>query len=197
MRRRRGALLDSRRPGFPRTLGNAESIFPMVRIKSFNSRPQIRIGYAANVMKTSLKFTAHFALVLAVGTTALSAQSCAAAGHASNAVVLSAAGSGEALAAAGDSAKGSLRVAAGIVAVPVWLSGTAVTGSGALVAGVGAASAEAGSGLTSGGKELWDFASGDPARRPALNRLKSVPPLRKTPAKPADPSPAEALKAKL
>jgi len=129
----------------------------------------------------------------------LSAQSCAAAGHASNAVTLSAAGSGEASAAAVDSARGSLKVVAGIVAVPVWLSGSAVTGSSALVAGVGAVSAEVGSDLTTGGKELWDFATGDPARRPALNRERSVPPppLKKTPAKPADPSPAEALKTTL
>lgn len=148
-------------------------------------------------MKTPLKLIARFAVVLVFGTTALSAQSCAAAGHVSNAVTLSGRASGEALSAVGDSAKGSLKVASGIVAVPVMLSGVAVGGSGALVAGVGVVSAEVGRSVANDGKKLWDFASGEPDKRPALNRERSVPPLKKVPATPVDPSPAEALKAQL
>ena len=134
-------------------------------------------------------FCVRFAVLLVFGTTALSAQSCAAAGHVSNSAALSVAASGEALSAAGDSAKASLKVVSGVVAVPVMLSGAAIGGSGAVVASAGAA-------IKGDGEKMWDFATGDPAKRPTPNREKSVPPLKAAPVKAADPSPAEALKSK-
>lgn len=148
-------------------------------------------------MKNLLKSIRSLALVLTLGTAALSAQSVAAAGHVSNAAVNSAAASGETLSAVGDSAAGSVKVVAGVAAVPVWMSGAVVASGGAVVSSVGTAGNQAGVAITKTAGKLWDFASGDPSQRPHLNRDRAVPPLKKTEAKPADRSPAETLKTKL
>lgn len=139
-------------------------------------------------MKKSLKYLSTLTVALTFGAVALSAQSSAAAGHASHAVTHSAAASGEALAAVGDSAASGVKVVSGIAAVPVWISGS-------IVGGVGAISTEAGKGAIEGGNKLWDFANGAPEERPHVNRERAVPPLKKRTNKPAaDPSPAMMLK---
>jgi hypothetical protein len=148
-------------------------------------------------MKNSIKYLGSFTLALTLGAAALSAQSCAAAGHVSNAVTLSAAASGETLAAVGDSAASGVKVVAGVAAVPIWLSGAALTSGGAIVASGAAVSAEVGAGTVKGADQLWDFATGKPEQRPHVNRERAVPPLKKTDAKPMDPAPATMLKQQL
>lgn len=148
-------------------------------------------------MKTSLKSLLSVAMVLAFGAVALSAQSCAVVDHASNAAQLSAQASGEAVAAAGASVVGSAQVASGVAAVPVWVSGAAVASGGAVVVASGEAAARAGVATAKGADQLWDFATSDPAKRPALNREVGVPPAKAPASKPRDPTPAEALKTKV
>jgi hypothetical protein len=128
------------------------------------------------------------ALALVLGATSLSAQSCAATNTLGQASRHAVNASGEALAAVGNSAAASLQVGAAVVAVPVWMSGAAVSG-------VGEVSRAAGEQTMKGGNQLWDFAAGDPAQRPALDRNHPVAPAPAAAApKPHDPSPAEALK---
>ncbi len=116
------------------------------------------------------------------------ANSAAHSGAASEHVML---GSGEAIAA------GS-RVVAGAGAVAFWTAGSVAQGSGAVSTALGEAGTATGSAVAKGGTQLWDFASGDPARRPALDRTRSVPPAPAAVCPPAprktvtrDPSPAE------
>ena len=138
----------------------------------------------------------HCALGLILGIGAVTSQSCAAAGHLSQAVVLSGNASGESVRAVGVSAQGSVQVLSGVAAIPVFLSGAALAGSGNLVASVALASAEMGAELSRGGKAMWDFATSDPAARPALDRQRSVPPLKNQAApRPVDPPPGVAMKA--
>jgi hypothetical protein len=136
----------------------------------------------------------HCALLLLLGIGAFSSQSCVAAGHISQAVVLSGNASVESVRAVGESAQGS--VVSGFTAIPVYLSGAVLAGSGNLVASAALASAEMGAELSRGGKALWDFATSDPAVRPALDRQRSVPPLKNQGApRPIDPPPGVAMKA--
>ena len=165
----------------------------MLTIKTINSLLHRRIGYDVEVMKTSLFNVPRVVLVIGIGTGALLTQSCAAATHASRAIALSGEASGEAFQASGDVAMGSLRVATGIVAVPVFVSAGIFGVSGAIVSSAGALSAEAASDLARGSDQMWDFATGNPAQRPKLDREKAVPPLTQPAAKPRDRSPAEML----
>jgi hypothetical protein len=127
-------------------------------------------------------------LVLVLGATSLSAQSCAATNSFANASSHAINASGEVLAAGANSVAGSVQAGAAVVAVPVWMSGAVASGAGQLSTAVGDSALK-------GGDKLWDFASGDPAQRPALDRNHPVtPPTSPAAAKPKDPSPAEALK---
>jgi hypothetical protein len=147
-------------------------------------------------MKIFLHREIHCALLLLLGIGAFSSQSCVAAGHISQAVVLSGNASAESVRAVGESAQGSVQVVSGFSAIPVYLSGAVLAGSGNLVASAALASAEMGAELSRGGKALWDFATSDPAARPALDRQRSVPPLKNQAApRPSDPPPGVAMKA--
>ena len=133
-------------------------------------------------MKTSLRQCLSLVATLCLGTVSLSAQSCA-----------------QASAAVAASAAGSIKIAASAVAVPLWMSGQVVAGSGAVVKAVGESASQAGQSAARGAEEVWDFATGDPEKRPALDRGLGVPPAKAAPA-PApvkDPPPAAALPAKL
>ena len=147
-------------------------------------------------MKNLTKNLVTVAMVLGLGTIAMSAQSCAAVNHASNAVGHSMAASGEVAAAGAESGAALVKTAAGVVAVPVMLSGAAVATGGSVVAAVGESSVAAGEETLFGGAKLWDFASGgDAASRPPMQRERAVP-TKKAAALPKDLSPAEAVKAK-
>lgn len=154
-------------------------------------------------MKNSLKSLLSFAVALTFGAALLSAQSCAAVDHVSAAAQHSVAASGEASGAVVESGVASGKALAGAAAVPVWMSGAVVQGSGAVATSIGQASSEAGRGLTTGAAAMWDSASGDPAKRPALNRTVGVPAAPATtapapvPAARKDPPPSEALKSTL
>ena len=147
-------------------------------------------------MKTSLLNVPRVVLIFGIGAGALLSQSCAAATHASRAVALSGEASGEAFQASGDAALGSVRVASGIVAVPVLATAGMFGASGAIISSTGALSMEAASNLARGSDQLWDFATGNPAQRPKLDREKAVPALKQPAAKPRDRSPAEMLSTK-
>lgn len=140
-------------------------------------------------------------MLFALGTVALSAQSCAVATHASNAVGHSVQASGEVVAASVESGAASVQLVSGVVAVPVMASGAVVKGSGAVLSALGGSADAAGTATMKGAEKIWDFASSDPAQRPSLAHEKAVPPSAMIPktataaAKPHDPSPAEALKA--
>lgn len=168
----------------------------MARILFINSRAAPFSGYADAVMKTSLKSVFSLAMALTFGALALSAQSCAVVDHTSKAVGHSAAASGEVSAAVVQSGAASGQAVTAVAAVPLWMSGAVVQGSGTVVASVGNASAQAGAAVTAGAEKMWDSATGDPAKRPALNRQVGVPAVPPTPvpAKRQDPPPAEALK---
>ena len=150
-------------------------------------------------MNTFTRSFRSIGLVLLLGTVGLSAQSCAAvntlgnaSGHALNA-------SGELAASGAASVKGSVQAGSAIVAVPVWMSGAAVSGVGALSSALGESATKVGEKTIEGGDKLWDFAADDAAQRPAMERNRAVPPApaaapAKTSGKAKDPSPAEALK---
>ena len=89
-----------------------------------------------------------------------------------------------------------MRVVSGVAAVPVWMSGAVVGGSGAVVSAVGESMVKGGDAAMKGADDMWDFANGDSAKRPAPNREKGLPPRVTTPEKAKDPSPAEMLGAK-
>ncbi len=149
-------------------------------------------------MKNIIKSVTSVAMVLGLGTVALSAQSCAAVTHVSNAAGHSAAASGEVVAAGVESGAAAVKVVSGVAAVPVFVSGAVVASAGTVVASVGESAVAAGTTTTQGAGKLWDFATDDPAQRPALERTRAMPPP-KAPAtkKPTDPSPAEAMQVKL
>ena len=140
-------------------------------------------------MKTRTQIGGSIALFLIVGAASLSAQSCAVTRSLGNASTHAGKASGEMLASGGASVVASAQLVSGVVAVPVWMSGKVASASGeALQAG--------GSAVAQGAEKLWDFASGDPAMRPTMQRERAVPPVPAVPAKPVsktkDPSPAEA-----
>lgn len=140
-------------------------------------------------MKTLTQMVGSLALFLILGAASLSAQSCAVTRSLGNASTHAGNASGEVLAAGGASVVASAQVVSGAVAVPVWMGGNVVSASGeALQAG--------GSAVARGAEKLWDFASGDPAMRPTMQRERAVPQVPAAPAKPVsktkDPSPAEA-----
>lgn len=148
-------------------------------------------------MKTLTQSIRTIAVALTFGTAGLSAQSCAAVGNFANASSHAVNASGEVLASGAASVAGSAQVGSAVVAVPVWMSGAAVNAGGALSSAVGDTAQKAGTAVSHGAEKLWDFASGDSAQRPAMDRTHPVvPPLTapKPSAKAADPSPAEALR---
>lgn len=161
-------------------------------------------------MKNNLKLIPAFAMVALFGTVALSAQSCAAVNHVSNAAVASGTASKEMVAATAESAKGAVKLASGVAAVPVWMSGAVVQSGGKVLMAIGDASAQGGATATNGAGKMWDFATSDDSARPALDREAAMPPVKAAPAALApastmaptnaaapagDPSPVEALKA--
>jgi hypothetical protein len=149
-------------------------------------------------MKNIIKSVVSLAVVLTWGTVALSAQSCAAVTHVSKAAGHSAAASGEIVAAGVESGAASVKVVSGVVAVPIFASGAVVASAGSLVASVGESAVAAGKTTAEGAEKLWDFATGDPAKRPAIDRTRAVPmPKPTAPSNPVDPSPAAAMKTKV
>ncbi len=131
-------------------------------------------------MKTLHTCLFTFGAALAVGAAPLLAHSGAVSQHVSNAATLSASASGQAIAASGELAVATTKVASGAAAVAFWTAGSAVASAGSTVAAVGHSTAVAGSTVAQGAEKMWDFASSDPARRPAVNRERSVPPLKQT-----------------
>ncbi len=103
--------------------------------------------------------------------------------------------SGQLLTAGGNSVVGSLQAGSAVAAVPLWMGGAAVGGAGALSQAIGDGAARTGEATMKGGDKLWDFGSGDPAERPALDRTRALPPAALPPSVPPrkDPSPAEAM----
>lgn len=145
-------------------------------------------------MKILLPSIGSLAVVLLFGTTAMSAQSCAATKSLVDAGHHAGVASGEASAAGGASITASAQSVAGVAAVPVWMSGAVVEGGGNVLSALGGSTAHAGAAATHGAKKMWDFATGDAASRPALARERAVPPLPVVVRKPKDVSPAEALR---
>jgi hypothetical protein len=135
---------------------------------------------------------ACFAVALLLAPLAAPAQSEAASANVSAAATASGTASAQTVAAAAHASVGSFRLVSGIAAVPVWMSGTVSTGAGRVSTQIGKDSVRAGT-------ELWDFATGEPAKRPPLARDIAIPKKETATAtaavaKPRDPSPAEALK---
>ena len=130
-----------------------------------------------------------FGIALLLGAVPLSAHTGGISQNVSQAANLSAAASGQAVAASGELGVAAAKAVAGTAALAFWTGGSTVSAAGTVVAAVGESTAAAGNTLARGGEKLWDFASGDPQKRPALDRTRSVPPLRPTARK--DPSPAE------
>ncbi|MBI3884550.1 MAG: hypothetical protein HY302_02290 [Opitutae bacterium] len=146
-----------------------------------------------------MKTTTLLSLAAAVALTPLAvfAQSAAASTNLANSAAHSAAASQEILLAGGHAVAGSVRLASGVLAVPVWMSGAVATGSGAALAGVGDSLVHSGKAAGQTAQKMWDAATGDPAERPALNREVGLPKPRPTAAaasRSRDPAPAEVLK---
>ncbi len=135
-------------------------------------------------------------LILIFGVTAsgVCAQSCAATDNFSAAGSHAVKASGEVLASGAASVAGSVQAGAAVVAVPVWMSGQVLHSAGALSTAIGKGADKAGAGMAHGGEQLWDFASGDPEHRPALDRGHAVVPSVSPRSAAKDPSPAEAMK---
>jgi hypothetical protein len=145
-------------------------------------------------MKNHLRTVLSIAMALGFGAVALSAQSCAAVNHASNAVQLSGEAVSESVAAGGESVVGSVKVASAVAAVPVWMGSQVIAGSGAVIEKVGESAADVGAAGAHGAEKMWDFATSDPAKRPPLSRDVGLPSKKDVAPKPHDPSPAEAIK---
>jgi hypothetical protein len=134
-------------------------------------------------------------LLLAAGAMPLSAHPGGVSQNVSNAATLSSAASAQAIAASGELGVAAAKTVSGAAALAFWTGGSAVATTGTVVAAVGESTAKAGTTVMQGGDRLWDFASGDPAKRPALDRTRSVPPL--APVRPTtkkDPPPAEMMR---
>jgi hypothetical protein len=129
------------------------------------------------------------AVAIALMPLAVFAQSTAVSNNLANSAAHSAAASQEVLLAGGHAIVGSVRLASGVLAVPVWMSGAVVNGVGESLALSGKAAGQT-------AEKMWDAATGDPAERPALNREVGLPKPQKTAAnsRAKDPSPAEVLK---
>ena len=148
-------------------------------------------------MKTATKMYALVAVLLSWGTIALSAQSTAASHHVSAAAAHSGAASAEVAKAGIQSGAASAEVIGDVIAVPVFISGTAIASAGSIVSAVGESAVAAGNATTGIAERVWDSSTGDPAKRPVLNRDRAVPPSKKiTAAKPVDPAPGAMLKTK-
>lgn len=139
-------------------------------------------------MKTNLLVTA--AIIVAAPAFAHSGSSIP--GNLSRAAALSANASGQAVAASGEIAVAAVKTTAGAAALAFWTGGSTVAGAGHVVKAVGDSTAKTSTAVTHGADHLWDFASGDPARRPTANRERSVPPLPRTIRH--DPPPSEMFK---
>lgn len=142
------------------------------------------------------------ASLLALAASPLAAQSTGFSQNIAGSVAHSGAASEQVMLGSGEAIAAGTRVVAGVGAVAFWTGGSVAQGSGALSTALGEAGTAAGTAVTKGGTQLWDFASGDPAQRPALDRTRSVPPAPAAaipPAAPAapkqtvarDPAPAE------
>lgn len=138
------------------------------------------------------------ASLLALAASPLAAQSTGFSQNIANSVAHSGAASEHALLGSGEAIAAGTRVVAGAGAVAFWTGGSVVQGAGAVSSALGEVGAAAGSAVAQGGTQLWDFATGDTTRRPALDRTRSVPPAPATacPTAPRktvtrDPSPAE------
>lgn len=129
------------------------------------------------------------AVAIALMPLAVFAQSNAASNNLANSAAHSAAASQEILLAGGHAVVGSVRLASGVLAVPVWMSGAVVNGVGESLALSGKAAGQT-------AEKMWDAATGDPAERPALNREVGLPKPQKSAAasRTKDPAPAEVLK---
>lgn len=142
-------------------------------------------------MKTFPTRILSLSAALALTGTPLLAHSGAVSQHVSNAATHSAAASGQAIAGSGEVAVAALKTTSGAAAIAFWTAGTAVSGAGTVVGAIGNSTAHAGGTVAQGAEKMWDFASGDPARRPTVNRERSVPPLKQTVRR--DPPPSEML----
>jgi len=144
-------------------------------------------------MKNLTRSLGLLAVVLLFGTAASVAQSTAAGTALAKAGHNSGAASREAIRASGASIVASAHAAAGLTAVPVWMSGVVITGSGQVITAVGDAAVLSGAAVTRDAVKLWDFANDDSGSRPPLARERAVPPA-PTAVPKKDPSPAEALR---
>lgn len=148
-------------------------------------------------MKRATKIYVSLAVVLSWGTLALSAQSTAASHHVSAAAAHSGAASAELAKAGVQSGAASAEIVADVIAVPVFISGVAITSAGSIVSAVGDSAVAAGNATTGIAEKVWDSSTGDPAKRPVLNRERVVPAAKKiTAVKPVDPAPGVKLKGK-
>ena len=137
-------------------------------------------------MKNRSHLLKSFAVALLFAPLAVFAQSDAASAHAAHALKDSGRASAESVAVAAHASVGSFRLVSGVAAVPVWLSGATLASAGQVSTQLGKDSARA-------AQDLWDFATGEPAKRPPLNREVGLPKKESISAKSHDPSPAEAL----
>jgi hypothetical protein len=137
----------------------------------------------------AMKITTLLSLAAVISLTSLPAvaQSKAVSDDAAKSVKHSVAVPRHLLLSAGHSFAGSIRLSSSVVAVPIWMSG-------GLSTGVGTSLKHSGKTATKAANNLWDAATGDPAKRPVLNRKIGLPKLKKSAGRPKDPSPAEALK---
>ena len=148
-------------------------------------------------MKTATKMYVSVAVVLSWGTVALSGQSTAASHHVSAAAAHSGAASAEVAKASAHSGAASAEVFGDVIALPVFISGVAIASAGSVVSAVGDSAVSAGNATTGIAEKVWDSSTGDPAKRPAINRERAVPASKKiTAVKPVDPAPGVMLKAK-
>ena len=148
-------------------------------------------------MKTAAKISALFAIVLSWGAIALSAQSTAASHHVSAATAHSGAASAEVAKAGIQSGAVSAELVADVIAVPVFISGVAIASTGSIVSAIGESAVAAGNAATGIAEKVWDSSTGDPAKRPGLNRERAVPAAKKiTAVKPVDPAPGVMLRGK-
>jgi hypothetical protein len=131
----------------------------------------------------------------------LPAQSEAASTHASRAVHASGTASVETLAAGAHAVVGSIRVASGIAAVPLWFSGAALTGAGHVSQEAGRVAVRAGQHTTGAADDFWRGTANPPPaplpcatpRRPPLDRQVGLP-VGPRGAPSCDPAPAEAFR---
>ncbi|HEY4299988.1 MAG TPA: hypothetical protein VGM73_03875 [Candidatus Didemnitutus sp.] len=140
-----------------------------------------------------MKHTTRTLLVLVAALVCDAANLSAQSGASTESAVTASGEAGEAIAR---STTGVLRLASGVAAVPLWLGGAGVAISGAASTSTGESLAATGRAAIKGGDHWWDFATDDPAMRPAMNRERAVPPTRNPVVKAKDPSPAEAFHAR-